>query len=48
MSVTKKPEDSVKLYQHRIRVDHGSIRKLQEVIATVKALEQQRPTDSDD
>ena len=50
MSVTKKPQDSVALYQHRaIRVDHTSIRKLQEVIATVEALnKQQRPLESDD
>jgi hypothetical protein len=48
VSVTKKPQDSVALYQHRIRVDHTSIRKLQEVIATVEALKQQRPPDSDD
>jgi hypothetical protein len=48
VSVTKKPQDSVALYQHRLRVDHNSIRKLQEVIATVEALKQQRPPDSDD
>ena len=48
VSVTKKPQDSVALYQHRLRVDHNSVRKLQEVIATVEALKQQRPPDSDD
>jgi len=48
VSVTKKPQDSVALYPHRLRVDHNNIWKLQEVIATVKALEQQRPPDSDD
>jgi hypothetical protein len=29
------------LYQHRLRVDHSSVRKLQEVIDAVKALQQQ-------
>jgi hypothetical protein len=48
VSVTKKPQDSVALYQHRLRVDHNSVRKLQEVIATVEALKQQRPPESDD
>jgi hypothetical protein len=48
VSVTKKPQDSVALYQHRLRVDQSGVRKLQEVIATVKALEQQRSTSSDD
>jgi hypothetical protein len=48
VSVPKKPQDSVALYQHRLRVDHSSVRKLQEVIATVKALEQQRSLESDD
>lgn len=49
MSVTKKPQDSVALYQHRaIRVDHTSVRKLREVIATVEALKQQGPPESDD
>jgi hypothetical protein len=50
VSVTKKPQDSVALYQHRaIRVDHTSVRKLQEVIANVEeALKQQRPSESDD
>jgi hypothetical protein len=49
VSGTKKPQDSVALYQHRvIRVDHTSVRKLQEVIATVEALKQQRPPESDD
>jgi hypothetical protein len=49
VSVTKKPQDSVALYHHRaIRVDHTSVRKLQEVIATVEALKQQRPPESDD
>jgi hypothetical protein len=48
VSVPKKPQDSVALYQHRIRVDHSSVRKLQEVIATVEALKQQRSTTSDD
>ena len=48
MSVPKKPQDSVALYQHRLRVDHSSVRKLQEVIATVEALKQQRPIESDD
>jgi len=48
VSVPKKPQDSVALYQHRLRVDHSSVRKLQEVIATVEALKQQRSTSSDD
>jgi hypothetical protein len=48
VSVTKKPQDSVALYPHRLRVDHNSVRKLQEVIANVKVIEQQRPPESDD
>jgi len=48
VSAPKKPQDSVALYQHRLRVDHSSVRKLQEVIATVEALKQQRSTSSDD
>ena len=48
MSVPKKPQDSVALYPHRIRVDHSSVKKVQEVIATVDALKQQRPIESDD
>ncbi len=48
VSVSKKPQDSVALYQHRLRVDDHSIRKLQEVIATVEALKQQRASSSDD
>jgi DnaJ-domain-containing protein 1 len=48
VSVPKKPQDSVRLYQHPIRVDHSSVRKLQEVIATVEAWKQQRSTTSDD
>jgi len=48
VSVSKKPQDSVALYQHRLRVDDNSIRKLQEVIATVEALKQQRASSSDD
>jgi hypothetical protein len=48
VSVTKKPQDSVALYPHRLRVDHSSVRKLQEVIAAVKMLEQQRSPESDD
>jgi hypothetical protein len=47
VSVPKKPHDSVALYPHRIRVDHSSVRKLQEVIATVEALKQQRATATD-
>lgn len=47
VSAPKKPQDSVALYQHRLRVDHDSVRKLQEVIATVEALKQQRSTGSD-
>jgi hypothetical protein len=42
VSVTNKPQDSVKLYQHRLRVEHSFLTLLQEVIATVKAMEQQR------
>jgi hypothetical protein len=48
VSAPKKPQDSVALYQHRLRVDHSSVRKLQEVIATVEALKQQRTSSSDD
>lgn len=48
MSVTKKPQDSVALYPHRIRVDHSSVKKVQEVIETVDALKRQRPIESDD
>ena len=48
MSAPKKPQDSVALYPHRIRVDHSSVKKVQEVIATVDALKQQRPIESDD
>ena len=48
MSATKKPQDSVALYQHRLRVDDSGLRKLQEVIATVEALKQQRAAASDD
>lgn len=48
VSVTKKPQDSVALYQHRLRVDDNSIRKLQEVIATVEAMKQQRSSASED
>ena len=47
VSVPKKPQDSVALYQHRLRVDQNSVRKLQEVIATVEALKQQRSSSSD-
>ena len=47
VSSPKKPHDSVALYPHRIRVDHSSVRKLQEVIATVEALKQQRATATD-
>jgi hypothetical protein len=46
--VSKKAQDSVALYPHRLRVDHSSVRKLQEVLATVEALKQQRPIESDD
>ncbi|HET9626958.1 MAG TPA: hypothetical protein VFP84_36615 [Kofleriaceae bacterium] len=46
--MTKKPQDSVALYQHRLRVDDNSIRKLQEVIATVEAMKQQRSSASED
>jgi len=38
----KKPHDSVALYPRSLRVDHDSVRKLQEVIATVEALKQSR------
>jgi len=48
VSVTNKPRDSVRLYPHSIRVDDDGRRALQEVLATVKALEQQRSTPSDD
>lgn len=48
VSVTKKPQDSVALYQHRLRVDDNSIRKLQEVIATVEAMKQQRSSASEE
>lgn len=49
MSVTKKPQDSVALYQHRaIRVDHTGIRMLHEAIAIVEAQKHQRPPESDD
>jgi hypothetical protein len=48
VSVPKKPQDSVRLYQHPIRVDHDGVRKLQEVIATVEAWKQQRSTTTDD
>lgn len=48
MSVPKKPQDSVALYPHRLRVDHSSVRKLQEVIASVETLKHQRPIESDD
>ncbi|HEU4726360.1 MAG TPA: hypothetical protein VFT22_00660 [Kofleriaceae bacterium] len=47
MSVPKKPQDSVALYQHRLRVDHSSVRKLREVIDIVEALKQQRATSTD-
>jgi hypothetical protein len=47
VSVPKKPQDSVALYPHRLRVDHSSVRKLQEVIATVER-KQLRPLESDD
>jgi hypothetical protein len=47
VSVTNKPQDSVKLYQHRLRVDQSFVTLLQEVIATVEALRQQRSTQSD-
>jgi hypothetical protein len=47
VSAPKKPQDSVALYQHRLRVDHSSVRKLQEVIDAVEALKQQRSTSSD-
>lgn len=48
VSVTNKPKDSVRLYPHSIRVDDGGRRTLQEVLATVEALKQQRSTASDD
>lgn len=48
VSVPKKPQDSVRLYQHPIRVDHGSVLKLREVIKSVEELKQQRSTTSDD
>ena len=48
VSVTNKPQDSVKLYQHRLRVDQSFVTLLQEVIATVEAIRQQRSTASDD
>ena len=48
MSVPKKPQDSVALYPHRLRVDHSSVRKLQEVIASVDLIKQQRQSESDD
>jgi hypothetical protein len=48
VSATKKPQDSVALYQHRLRVDPSSVRKLQEVIATVEALKQQLSSSTDD
>jgi hypothetical protein len=47
VSVTNKPQDSVKLYQHRLRVDQSFLTLLQEVIATVEAIRQQRSTASD-
>jgi hypothetical protein len=47
VSVTNKPQDSVKLYQHRLRVDQSFLTLLQEVIATVEAIKQQRSTSSD-
>jgi hypothetical protein len=47
VNVPKKPQDSVALYPHRLRVDHSSVRKLQEVIATVEALKQQRLMEAD-
>jgi len=47
VSVPKKPQDSVALYPHGIRVDHSSVRKLQEVIASVEVLKQQRATTPD-
>jgi hypothetical protein len=48
VSVTNKPRDSVRLYPHSIRVDDGGRRTLQEVLATVEALKQQRSSGSDD
>jgi hypothetical protein len=46
VSVPKKHQDSVGLYQHPIRVDRDNVKKLREVIATVKAWKQQRSTPS--
>jgi hypothetical protein len=48
VSVHKKPQDSVALYPHRLRVDHSSVRKLKEVIETVEAMKKQQATASDD
>jgi hypothetical protein len=48
VSGTKKPQDSVRLYQHPIRVDHSSLRKLKEVIASVEAQKPQHSAGSDD
>jgi hypothetical protein len=49
VSAPKKPQDSVALYPHRIRVDHSSVKKVQEVIVAVEnAMKQQRPSESDD
>jgi hypothetical protein len=45
VSAPKKPHDSVALYPHRIRVDHSSVRKLQEVIDIVKQQQAQRTTE---
>lgn len=42
---SKKPQDSVALYQRRIRVDRSSVRKLQEVLVTVEVLKQRRAGD---
>ena len=47
VSALKKPQDSVVLYPHRLRVDHSGVRKLQEVIAMVEALKA-RAMESDD
>lgn len=44
VSGTKKPEDAVRLYPHGLRADRRSIRKVLEVIATVKARERSRPS----
>lgn len=41
LSSNKKPQDSVVLYQHRLRVDRDSIKKLREVVALAKTLKQQ-------